>query len=444
MMWPGFKWLGRSEKPEAKRSYDAATPARTRFGGGAMRFNSYGPETAAANVPLRQRTRHVEQNNGTAASAVAAWTDAAVGAGIRPTSQHPDAETRRVLDLAFKIWAERADVTGRGNFWTMQANLVRAERIDGEAFVRWVGDQLAMLPPELIADESTDTAVSGIELDDLSRAVGYWLHNSRPDLMSAQYAPPVMVDAAEIMHVFEQRGAGQVRGISALAPVLLALSELDATEDALLTQTKIAALLSVILTNSGDLGGEDPLPDGVSLEPGAILKLAGNWQATTIAPQQSQQAGDFLNHLTRRIAAGVGVPVHLVDGNLTQANYSSLRAALVAFRQRIERYQFQVLVPQFLNPVWRRVATLAALERGIEINEDLFAVEWIAPPMPGPDPAKEADAILTQLKAGLTSRRRAVAELGWSIEELNAEIAADRADAERLGLSFGEQKGIQS
>lgn len=280
-IWP----FNRSEKPDAKRSYDAATPARTRFGGGAMRFNSYGPETTGANVPVRQRARQAAENNSLAASAIAAWTDAAVGAGMRPTSQHPDAETRKVLDLAFKIWAERADVTGRTDFWGLQAQVVRGERIDGEAFVLWRDDRLALLPPEVIADESTDTAVSGIELDNDARAVGYWIHPSRPDLMNTQYAPPVLVDAAEIMHVFEQRGAGQVRGISALAPVLLALSELDATEDALLTQTKIAALLSVILTNSGDLGGEDPLPDGVSLEPGAILKLAGNWSATTIAPQ---------------------------------------------------------------------------------------------------------------------------------------------------------------
>lgn len=439
-IWP----FNRSEKPEGKRSYDAATPARTRFGGGAMRFNSYGPETTGANVPVRQRARQAAENNSLAASAIAAWTDAAVGAGMRPTSQHPDPATRKLLDAAFAKWAATADVTGRTDFWGLQSLVARSERIDGEAWAAWRGDRLALLPPEVIADESTDSAVSGIELDSDARAVGYWVHPVRPDLTSGQYSPPVLWPASEMMHVFEQRGAGQVRGISALAPVLLALSELDQSEDALIAQIRIAALLSVILTNSGDLGGEDPLPDGVSLEPGAILKLAGNWSATTIAPQQSQQAGDFLNHLTRRIAAGVGVPVHLVDGNLTQANYSSLRAALVAFRQRIERYQFQVLVPQFLNPVWRRVATLAALERGIQIDDDLFVVEWIAPPMPGPDPAKEADAILTQLKAGLTSRRRAVAELGWSIEELNAEIAQDRADAERLGLSFGEQKGIQS
>ncbi|MTH36542.1 hypothetical protein GL279_18305 [Paracoccus limosus] len=120
-------------------------------------------------------------------------------------------------------------------------------------------------------------------------------------------------------------------------------------------------------------------------------------------------------------------------------NYSSLRAALVSFRQRIERYQYQTLVPQFLDPVWRRVMTMAALDLGIEITDDLFSVEWIAPAQPWVDPAKDADATIAQMNAGLMSRRQAVASLGYSVEQLDAEIAADRKREGALGLSFGKK-----
>ncbi|RWR12047.1 phage portal protein [Paenirhodobacter populi] len=429
--------LNRNAPTPAKRSYDAATPARTRFNGGANRFGPYGSETAAANPSIRSRARHAAENNGLATSAIAAWVDAAVGPGILPTSQHPDPETRATLDAYFSQWAKRADASGRTDFWGLQAAAVRAERIDGEALLIWRGDRLLQIPPEQIADLTTDSAVSGVELDDDARATGFWVHPSRPDGMNAQYASPVFVPADEAMHVFQSNGPGQVRGVSALAPALLALSELDSTEDALLTQTKIAALLSVILTNQNDLAGDDPLQDGQGLEPGSILRLPGNWNVSTVAPQQSQQAGEFLQHLTRRIAASVGVPVHLVDGNLTQATYSSLRAALVSFRQRVERYQFQTLVPQFLDPVWRRVATMAALEHGLEITPALFAVEHIPPAQPWVDPAKDAEATITLMGAGLMSRRQAVAALGYSIENLDAEIAADRQREADLGLSFG-------
>ena len=440
--------LNRTAQPAVQRSYDAATAARTRFNGGANRFSSYGPETVAANPSIRSRARHAAANNALADSAVSAWATTAVGSGIIPTSQHPDPEVRKALDAYFSKWAKQADASGRTDFFGLQTAVVKAQRIDGEAFLMWRGDKLLHLPPEQIADLSTDTIAAGIELNEDGRAVAFHVHPVRPDAMQATYAPPVRVDAGEMLHVLEAAGVGAVRGVSSFAPVLLALAELDGTEDALITQTKIAALLSVILTNDSETSGQDPFEEGQGLEPGAVLRLAGNWRVNTVAPQQSQQAGEFLGHLTRRIAAGLNVPAHLLDGDLRQANYSSLRASLVGFRQRIEQYQYQTLVPQFLEPVWQRVATLAALELGFEINDDLFAVEWIAPAQPWVDPAKDADATISQINAGLMSRRQAVAALGYSIEQLDAEIAADRTREAELGLSFGvkkpEQTGIQS
>lgn len=424
------------EKPTAVRSYDAATASRTRFNAGQNRFASYGPETIAANSSIRSRARHAAENNALAVSAVAAWVDATIGAGMVPTSQHSDPDTRKALDAYFARWAKRADASGRGDFWAMQSAIVKAQRIDGEAFAMWRGDKLLQLPPEQIADLTTDSIAAGVELNDDGAAIAFHVHPTRPDAIQATYAPPVRVDAADMMQVFEPAGPGAVRGVSPLAPILLALAELDSAEDALLTQTKIAALLSVILTNESDTGTDDPLADGQSLEPGAILRLPGNWKVTAVAPQQSQQAGEFLRHLTHRIASGVGVPVWLVTSDVSQANYSSLRAALVAFRQRVERYQFQTLVPQFLDPVWRRVATMAALELGLEFTDELFDVEFIPPAQPWVDPAKDARAVIEQMEAGLMSRRQAVSALGYSIEKLDAEIATDRAREAALGLSF--------
>ena len=424
------------EKPTGVRAYDAATASSSRFNAGQNRFASYGPETIAANPSIRSRARYAAENNALAVSAVAAWVDATIGAGMVPTSQHPDPETRKALDAYFAKWAKRADASGRGDFWAMQAAIVKGQRIDGEAFAMWRGEKLLQLPPEQIADLTTDNIAAGIELNDDGAAIAFHVHPTRPDAIQATYAPPVRVSAADMMHVFEPAGPGAVRGVSPLAPILLALSELDSADDALLTQTKIAALLSVILTNESDHGSEDPLADGQSLEPGAILRLPANYKVTAVTPQQSQQAGEFLRHLTHRIASGVGVPVWLVTGDVSQANYSSLRAALVAFRQRVERYQFQTLVPQFLDPVWRRVATMAALELGLEINDELFDVEFIPPAQPWVDPAKDARAVIEQMDAGLMSRRQAVAALGYSVEKLDAEIAADRAREAKLGLTF--------
>lgn len=440
--------LGREAKPVATRSYEGATPSARRFGAGAASFGPWANEASAAREPLQRRARHFHENNPLAHSGVSAWVNAAVGAGITATSQHPDATTRKILDAEFRRWTRRADLEARSSFEGLQAAAVKAERIDGEALFRFVGDQLQQIPAEQLDMSMTRDLgggrliANGVELDADGRRVAYWIHPAKPSDQFPTYATPVRVPAEDVIHVYRPTGPGAVRGVSALAPILLRLAELDATEDAYQVAAKVSALLSVILSNANDMSGEDPLPEGVSLEPGAILKLSGGWNVNTIAPQQAQQIGEFLSHMTRTIAAGLDVPEHLLTGDLRQANYSSLRAGLVAFRQKIEAYQFQCLVPQMLDPVWRRVMAEAVLSGRIDadLNEDLFAVEWIPPAQPWVDPLKDANATLALLKGGLMSRRQAVAQLGYSVDELDAEIAADRAREAALGLKFNNEE----
>ena len=57
--------------------------------------------------------------------------------------------------------------------------------------------------------------------------------------------------------------------------------------------------------------------------------------------------------------------------------------------------------------------------------------EWV-------DPLKDARAEIEQIEAGLKSRTLAIAERGYDAEQVDAEIAADKAREQALGLTFGE------
>ena len=50
---------------------------------------------------------------------------------------------------------------------------------------------------------------------------------------------------------------------------------------------------------------------------------------------------------------------------------------------------------------------------------------------------KDARAEIEQIDAGLKSRTQALAERGYDAEQVDAEIAADKAREETLGLTFG-------
>ena len=64
------------------------------------------------------------------------------------------------------------------------------------------------------------------------------------------------VPAADCLHLFKLLAAGQLRGITWFAPVLLRLHELDQFEDAALVKAKVAALFTGFITDpDGTAGG---------------------------------------------------------------------------------------------------------------------------------------------------------------------------------------------
>lgn len=421
-------------------------------------IGSTAPTVSAAVATVRGRARAAYANNPHARAAVEAWVTALIGTGARATASHPVLETRPIIGEAVEDWTEVATIEGRADFYGFQADMVRAMVVDGEALGLMIdtaeGLRLRQLPIEYLDGGLSGTlngggyVAAGVEFDGIGRRVAYHI---RPNLSPWEnYAVAQRIPAADVIHLFTPMGAGQVRGLSWLAPVLMTLGDLDGLRDALLTGFRVAALHGAFLTNDNDLGGEVPY-DGTQigsvltegLEPGAVRVLPHGFDVKFSSPQQAQQAPDFLSSELRAIAVGVGVPAHLVSGDLSQANYGSLRADLVAFRQRAEAKQHAVLVPQMLRPVYTRAVTSLALAGKLDAPEfwtspgDYTRADWLFPAPPWIDPAKDAKALTDLIDAGLMSRRQAVAERGYSIEALDQEIASDRAREEFLNLQFG-------
>ena len=67
------------------------------------------------------------------------------------------------------------------------------------------------------------------------------------------------------------------------------------------------------------------------------------------------------------VSASLGLPYHLVTGDVRQANYSSLRAELVEFRRRVEQLQHGVITHQLCRPVWARWLETAVLAGALEL-----------------------------------------------------------------------------
>ncbi len=442
------------------RSFDGATGGRRGWGVGTA--GPIGPEIGAAGERLRARARYLYQNNPWLRNAVDNWTASLAGAGIMANSAHPDATTRARLDAEFALWADDADADGRTDWYGLQAAICRALIVDGESFVQKIqtrdGLKLRLIPAEQCDWSLTREGlpnghyiVNGVQMDADGRRVAYHIHPARPTALYPTYEPAVRIDAADICHVFKPLAPGQVRGVSWLAPVILQAGEFDQLCDALLVGAKVAAMHAGFIT---DLNGSGPLnfegasgdPSDVSLEPGTLRTLGPGQDIKFNTPAQTNEVAAFLRVNLQSLAAGLGLPEHMLSGDLSNANYSSLRAGLLPFRARVEQIQYGILVPQLLRPVWQRVIGTAVLSGALEASDfessqrDYLAVEWIMPRPMQVDPAKDVQATRDMLEAGLMSRRQAVAEQGWNVETLDAEIAADKAREAALGLTFGKPK----
>ncbi len=427
--------LARIISPEKTRGYDAGRfdrfPREARMGRTSL-------ETIQAAPQIRSKARYFAANDAHASAGVNALTTYLWGTGAVPA--HPNAD----LAAAFLEWWDNCDADGRTNFGGLIAQAIRAMIVDGECFIifrqRAAGLKLQLMPAEQV-DESLTRELgggahitAGIEHNAQGERVAYWIRPFLPTQQFETWAPPVRVDAADVLHLMRPDGVGQIRGVSWLAPIMLKLADLGLLSDALLKGFQVAAMHAGFLT---DANGAAALPfEGekngdaldVSLEPGVVRRLPAGTDIKFNNPQAAQQSVEFMTAMTEEIAAGLGVPAFMVSGNVSRANYSSLRAALITFKASLEAIQFNVIVPQLLAPIWRRW-TLTQQLRGLDPHREEdggeVVADWRFPAMPEADPLKALQAVKLALDMKTMSRAEAVAARGESIERVDADIAAD-------------------
>jgi lambda family phage portal protein len=435
--------------PETVRRFEAAGGGR-RFSNIAP-FANYRSETFVASSQIRPRARNLQANNPWAANGIDALVTALVGTGITPVAKIADKQARRAAQTEFRKWAKHCDAEGLTDFYGLQARAAQSLVVDGEAFIYLQqtnqGLKLQLIPAEQVGNQFASTAesvgslagvIGGVRFDSEGKRIAYQV---RLNPLTSEISE---IPASDMVHLFMPLGAGQVRGVSWLHTVLLKLNDLDALDDALLTGFKISAMHMGFLTDLNNSSGAAPY-DGTqngsdlesALEPGTLKVLPSGVDVKFNSPQQAQQSVEFASMQLRAVAAGLQMPEFLLSGDMRGANYSSMRSALISFRQRIERIQYQIIIPQFLDKVWARATFL---------NSEPIEVEWFPPALPWVDPLKDVEATKTEIESGLTSRRHAVARRGYDVEDLDDEIAADKAREQLLGLNFQTQPngGIQN
>ena len=428
---------------------------------------------------LLQRSRDQVRQNPWAASAIDKFVSNAIGNGHQPHPQHPDPAVREAITKAWRRSNDELDADGVLPFDGQQALIARAGLEGGECFVHMMTDdddensvplklrvmeaeQLPMYYSSFPTVQDDNIVRLGIEFAPITRKrVAYHFYQEHPyETVMFPFAGKIIrIPAKDIAHHFRPLRPGQVRGLPWLAPVLTQLYEIDCIQDAELARTKVQALFGGFITvNSADPGG-NPLdestkissdPTGASgldtatpsLEPASLIKLLPNEEITFAEPKGASGYSDFMRTALHSVAGAMGVTFEQLTTDLSEVNYSSIRAGLLEFRRLIEQYQTTTFAFQVLRPVWRRWMATAVLagvlpfRDFLENRSEYESVIWQPPGFDWVDPLKDVQASILAIRAGLDSKDRIVRERGLDPETVDRDnkIAQDRAN--KLGLVY--------
>ena len=415
-------------------------------------------EVAGAAATVARRARDAVRNDPYAARIVDLWTGNAVGAGI--TTRWPDAAHA----TAWRRWAEgtACDAEGRLDLYGLQALAMRAVVESGECFIRLLPAEVTQANPvglrlQVLESDHLDTSrlglldgtptTQGIALDEAGAPVAYWLFRRHPGawwpgLPGGVTSEPI--PARDVLHLYRKRRPGQLRDVSWLAPVLTRLRDLGDYEGALLMKAKIEACLAAVVSEDGDEALTGPaatlLRDAQgraveAFEPGMILYRRGAGSVDVVNPSGGGSHAAFARRALEAASVGTGLTYDQVSGDLTQANYSSLRAGKIEFRRLCEQIQYGMLIPMLVRPIAERFHQQGALLGAWDAAMP-EGVSHVPPAHEMIDPLKDTSALIAQVRAGFVPQPEAVGAFGYDFRQVVDDMRAANALLDDAGLSL--------
>ncbi len=421
-----------------QRTYEGAALGR-RTDGWWTPSRSANAEIGPALTRLRNRVRDLARNNPYAKAAIRGIVKNTVGTGITPRFLGSERAVKQAKDLwNLTMGTPSIDAGGRGNFSVLQKLVMNTGCQSGEVLVRrrvrQPGDgllvplQLQVIEPDHLdtmkdgRQENGNTVIQGVEFDRIGRRAAYWLFPDHPGeaaAWSARSFESQRVEASEILHVFEQERPGQARGVPAGAAVILRSRNWDEYSDATLQKQIVAACYAAFEI---DADPENPSTGGPlevdSMESGTVQKLGPGRDVKFSNPPQVNDIEAYASVTLHEIAAGWAVPYELMTSDYSRTNYSSARMAWNDFGQNIEDWQWNLMIPQFCQPVFQWWLDIAYLSGALTLP---VSVSWRPPKKRMLDPTKEIPALRAGIRAGLIPLSQALEQDGEDFDEVMQE-----------------------
>lgn len=394
-----------------------------------------------------------------------------------------------IIEEAYERWRRNPYVTGDMDLNEGGRLSLRSVARDGDMLIRPVygkrwndGIALQLLEAdmcddyknEIIRDPGPGGKVKrqvrmGVELDEYFTAVGYWILKEHPGDQQWWFSEGYWSErypAEDFIHPFHRTRITQCRDVTWLCAIMRDLRMLDGYDEAAIVAARTgAAKMGFITRGYNDPGapftGEEGFDDSeagdkaMDAEPGLIEDLSQtpglNFSAWDPAYPHEQYA-DFVKARLRRIGAALDTSYYAIANDLTEVNFSSIRAGLLEDREK-----FKALQTWWINREERKIF-LAWLEAALINGTVRDPVTMVALPFsklekfqrcqfrprrwPWVDPKNDAEADKLAVDNRFKSRSEVIEENSRNtFEKVILEQAKEQQFAEENGVELPDPDG---
>jgi lambda family phage portal protein len=380
--------------------------------------------------------------------------------------------------------AYECDAEDRNTFWKMQAQQCRMYLLSGETLtsITWkkrhgspYGTKFKVLPAYSLFDKNNGKdIIHGVKIDDFGAAKAYFFRKkSELEGLSGQdieIARRDRLGRSQIAHVFDG-AAGQLRGITPLAPVIQGVKQFDRLQDVTLQAAVMQTIFAAVIQSelpSNEILQALQVPGETNRNLSAVeqwLDVSEAWnkefnidlgtgaRIPHLMPNEklefkannhpNGQYVDFAKFLLHEIARCLGLTYYSATGDASGSNYATLNIG------ETKNYaMFDIRRQNIIAPMCDEVF-YSWLEEDIQLGNTVFpggqagylqnkyqafTTKWRGPGKPQADDLKAAKAYEVLDNLGIMSQTSMAEERGDDIDDVYADRAREKALRDTLKL----------
>ena len=387
-----------------------------------------------------------------------------------------------IMENKFKEWcnAKYCSMNKRLTFRRVQWQVGTQIAMNGEFLTRVItnidkktnpfGISIQMLNPRNIDTQYNDDfestfVVNGVHVNDWGEILGIWMRKQNMSYGKSYYNDRYFLPASEIIYDYNITEVSQLRGMSALASVLVTLKGLERWDDASLINAAVgASTMAFLYQEKADaanwLGsGRDVknLSDEekkkveqeakyggkyMDMAAGIMQKVPYGWKVDHMDPKfPTEQHPAFNSTMLRKVATALGMNYNLSSGDLEAVNFSSIRQGAIDERDNWKMEQ-AFFIDSFLTPFGERWIDWTLMSGALKPLVDYIKLStyqnhsWTTRSYDWVRPKEEVEAKALNVVSGFKSEIQIITEDGNDPEQ----IMRDKVKYNNLLKKYGLDK----